>query len=295
MILSMTGFGEAQREVDGRIYHIEVRSVNNRYLKTSTRLPEDFAFMEADLERLVRGRLARGSLMLRFFVRNLTEAAAYDLNAAALRSYVSQLRRVAEETGDSGLSIDLAGLAALPGVCQPPEVTEQEHARCWEIAAALTNAAIDRLLEMRKVEGAEIAADLSAQCAVIGTSLAAVQQRCPQVVAEYRQRLFERIKLLLAEQAVQLTEHDLVREVAIYAERSDIHEEIARLRGHVSQFETALTREAAAGRKLEFIAQEMLREANTMGSKSGDAELGRLIIEIKSAIDRIKEQVQNVE
>jgi uncharacterized protein (TIGR00255 family) len=295
MILSMTGFGEAQREADGRVYHVEVRSVNNRYLKTATRLPEDFAFMEADLERLVRGRVARGSLTVRLFVRNLTAAAAYDLNAAALRSYVTQLRQVADDTGDTGLSIDLSGLAALPGVCQPPEVTEHERTQRWEIASALTNAAIDRLVEMRTVEGAELAADLNAQCAVIGTSLAAVQQRSPLVVAEYRQRLFDRIKLLLAEQAVQLTEQDLVREVAIYAERSDIHEEIARLRGHVTQFEATLKHGAAAGRKLEFIAQEMLREANTMGSKSGDAELGRLIIDIKSAIDRIKEQVQNVE
>jgi uncharacterized protein (TIGR00255 family) len=292
-IRSMTGFGEASREVDGNVYHVEIRTVNNRYFKPSMRLPEDFAFMEQDLERLIRSRISRGTVNLRMWLRTMQENAAHLLNVPALKSYTRQLRDVAGDQPHWG--IDLSTLALLPGVCQPPEMSIAERDARWKIAAEITDEALDRLIEMRSIEGEAVQRDLLSHCNAIRSGLEKVRERIPNVVAEYQERLHARIEQLLAKQNIELASEDLIREVAIYADRSDINEEIARLVGHCDQFESAMQQNDAAGRKLEFIAQEMLREANTMGSKSGDAELAKHIIEIKSAVDRIKEQVMNVE
>lgn len=292
-IRSMTGFGEAAREVDGNVYHVEIRSVNNRYFKPSMRLPEDFGFMEQDLERLIRSRVSRGTVNLRLWLRTMQADAAHALNVPALKNYILQLRDVA---GDKPhLGIDLATLALLPGVCQPQEMSLDQRDSRWQVASDITNEALDRLIGMRTVEGEALSQDLLNHCKVIRDGLEKVRSRVPHVVTEYHERLHSRVEQLLAKENMQLAAEDLAREVAIYADRSDINEEIARLTGHCDQFEAAMKQGEAAGRKLEFIAQEMLREANTMGSKSGDAELAKYIIEIKSAVDRIKEQVMNVE
>lgn len=293
MIRSMTGFGEAQLEEEGQAYHLEIRSVNNRYLKAVVHLPENFAFLEADTERLLRERLLRGSATMRLHVRDLTAAAALEINTAALRAYVEQLRSAG--SADAPLTIDLATLAALPGVCQPRELTQRQREQCWGIVERLTEQALGRLIEMRSVEGRALAADLDTHCQRVATHLHAVRARAPQVVQDYRDRLGARVRELLTGSNVHLAEADLLKETSIYAERSDITEELTRLEAHLQQFGAAAASPEPAGRKLEFIAQEMLREANTMGSKAGDAQIARDIIDIKSAIDRIKEQILNVE
>lgn len=293
MILSMTGFGDAQLEEDGQAYRLEMRSVNNRYLKADIHLPEDFAFLEIELEKFLRQRVTRGTISVRLYVRNLSAAAAQELNAAAIRQYMAYLQPLLADA--PRLTLDVAMLATLPGVCQPRELTERQREHCWEIVSRLTNAALEKLLAMRLAEGQTLADDLRKHCEQIGALLESVGQRVPQVVREYRDRLTARVAELIAGQNVRLAEQDLLKEVAIYAERSDISEEISRLRAHLDQFHACLRSREPAGRKLEFISQEMLREANTMGSKSGDAQLARDIIDIKSAIDRIKEQVQNAE
>ena len=293
MIHSMTGFGEAQFEEDGHAYSLEIRSVNNRYLKTSIHLHDEFAFLESDVERLLRQHLTRGSVTLRLFVRDLTASAALEINAAAIQTYVEQLRAASPD--DARFSIDLATLATLPGACQPRELTDSQREQHWRTLEKLATDALGRLSEMRAVEGRALQADLRTHCARIKTHLAAIHKRAPLVVDEYRERLSGRVRELLAKSNVQLAETDLLKEVAVYAERSDISEELSRLAAHLDQFEGALGSQEPAGRKLDFIAQEMLREANTIGSKAGDAQIARDIIDVKSAIDRIKEQVQNVE
>ena len=185
-------------------------------------------------------------------------------------------------------------LLGLPGVCEPPAPDEI----CQTTGDALFGAidrAIDALLAMRRSEGEALQADLLGQCRAIETQLARIEPRTGQVVADYHQRLLGRVNELVNAAKLKVNEADLMREVAVFAERSDINEEIARLRSHLDQFRQAAEGEEAAGRKLDFISQEMLREANTMGSKANDAEIARAIVEIKTAIDRIKEQVQNVE
>jgi uncharacterized protein (TIGR00255 family) len=293
MIHSMTGFGEARCEDDGRAYQLEIRSVNSRYFKAAVRLPEDLSFAETKLERMLRSRLTRGSVTLRLMVRDLSETAAHEINIAAVRHYLSQLQAVM--SGQAGLTFDLATLAMLPGVCQPPELSEQEREQGWKLTCELAEAALDQVVKMRAAEGQALAVELKTHCARVREHLAAVRERAPRVVEEYRQRLADRVQELIGNSSVRLAEQDLLREVAIYAERSDISEEIARLHSHLEQFDGCAASPEPAGRKMEFIAQEMLREANTIGAKAGDSEIARHIVEMKGAIDRIKEQVLNVE
>lgn len=292
MILSMTGFGEAQLEEDGHAYHLEVRSVNNRYFKASIRLPEDFAWMETQLEQLLRRRLTRGSISMRLHLRDLSASAAQDVNVAAIEHYITQLKTVLP--AEPNFTIDLATLAVLPGVCQPHELTEQQRRHGEELVTRLAESAIDKLLEMRAAEGRALAEDLKQHCHAIREHLEAVRTYIPDMLEAYRDRLTARVEELIAGSNVRLAEEDLLKEVSIYAERSDVNEELSRLASHLQQFEEAIASAESAGRKLDFITQEMLREANTIGSKAGDAEVARHVIEIKGAIDRIKEQVQNV-
>lgn len=293
MILSMTGFGEAQLEEDGHAYHVEIRSVNNRYFKASLRLPEEFAFLEPDIEQTLRKRVTRGSLSLKLFIRDLSAAAAQDINVAAVKRYMEQLKSVMPS--GPGYAIDLATLATLPGVCQPHELSDEQRERAQAVVARLVDSAIERLVEMRSKEGQALAADLRSHCQDIRENLEAIRARGSAVVDEYRRRLQQRVQQLIAESGAKLGEEDLLKEVAIFAERSDISEEIARLTSHLEQFAQAIDSREPSGRKLDFISQEMLREANTIGSKAGDAAIARHTIEIKGAIDRVKEQVQNVE
>lgn len=293
MIYSMTGFGEARAEDERRSYHLEIRTVNNRYLKTAIHVPEEYGTFETELERALRERLARGSVTLRLHVRERDPAAAVPIDAEVLGAYVAQLRQVAGD--DPRATIDLATLLALPGVAQPAEWSPEERAARWTVLAGLVAAALERVVAMRAVEGAALAADLRAHCERIRASLAVVAERVPAVVREYRDRLAARVQELIADSNVRLAAEDLLKEVSIYAERSDISEELSRLSAHLDQFTELLDGGGAAGRKLEFVAQEMLREANTIGSKTGDAVIARELVEVKSAVDRIKEQVQNVE
>jgi len=293
MLHSMTGFGDAQVEEGGLVYHVEIRSFNQRYFKPTLHLPDEFGYLESDVERLLRSLLTRGSVTLRLYVRALGSQAAVEINQPAVQAYVAQLREAAGE--DERLTIDLATLLTLPGVCQTPELTEGQRAQRWQMVERLTQQALQKLIAMRAAEGQALAADLKRHCATIASALAAVRARAPVVLTEYRDRLKARITELIADSSVRLAEDDLLKEVSIYAERSDISEELSRLAGHLEQFLAVMDAREPPGRKLEFIAQEMLREANTMGSKTGDAQIARQIIEVKSAIDRIKEQVANAE
>ncbi len=293
MLHSMTGFGDAQIEEGGQVYHVEIRSFNQRYFKPTLHLPDDLGYLESDVERLLRSRLTRGSVTLRLHVRALGSQAAVEINQPAVQAYVAQLCEAAGQ--DERLTIDLATLLTLPGVCQTPELTEVQRTQRWQLVERLTQQALHKLIAMRAAEGQALAADLKAHCGTITRALETVRARAPAVLTEYRDRLKARITELIADSSVRLAEDDLLKEVSIYAERSDISEELSRLAGHLEQFVAVMDAQEPPGRKLEFIAQEMLREANTMGSKSGDAQIARQIIEVKSAIDRIKEQVANAE
>ncbi len=293
MILSMTGFGEAEAYEDGVRYRVEIRSVNNRYFKASIKLPELFQSFEAEIEKILRERLGRGSVMYSLRLKDETAATAYEVSRAALKRYMDDLRAV---VGDDHMShVDPAALLNIPGVLQPPTMQDSVLEDRFASIQALTRTAIDRLIDMRRKEGESILADLEQHCAVIRDRVADIRKRSPAVVSEYAKRLHSRIQLLLGEGSQTLDQDALAREVAIFAERCDVNEEVSRLSSHLEQFGRMCRSNEEAGRKLDFLTQEMLREANTTGSKANDAEITRHVVEIKAAIDRIKEQVQNVE
>jgi len=193
------------------------------------------------------------------------------------------------------VQIDLASLVQLPGVCQEPRDETDEIARHGAVVRDLTRIAIEKLIAMRTREGQSLMADLLKHVNRISSHLAEIQKRAPTVIEDYHKRLTQRVNLLLSKAELQVSQADLLKEVAVFAERADISEEIQRLNSHLEAFEHACKTSEHAGRKLDFISQEMLREANTIASKANDAEIARHIVEIKGDIDRLKEQVQNVE
>jgi uncharacterized protein (TIGR00255 family) len=293
MLRSMTGFGSAGGSVEGVEYGVEMRSVNNRYLKCMVKLPESWSHAEAEIEKLLRERLQRGTVTLTVRMRVPDEQAACHVNTAALSAYLDQIRVLEVDTNPM-LRIDLGSLLLLPGVCEPPSLADLCE-RTKEGLMALIGQALEALVEMRRQEGGALKADLLGNCSAIESNLEAVRARAPAVVVDYQQRLGQRVTELTRAGQVDIDQDQLAREVAIFAERCDIAEEITRLTGHIEQFRQTVTAPEPTGRKLDFIAQEMLREANTIAAKAGDAEIGRAVVDIKTSIDRIKEQVQNVE
>ena len=293
LIRSMTGFGEASATVGGAHYFLEIRSLNARYFKALIRLPEALQGLEAEFEAELRHRLARGSVTLSATCTDASGQAAYTINREAFSQYLRQLT----ELGGSAIGAEaLPSLLHLPGVLQPPVHEEDRLEKARAGFLPLLDRACRSLVAMREREGQMLLKDLLEQRDVIAERLAVVVERSPLVVDDYAKRLHARVDQMLKDAGVTLQPGDLIREIAVFAERSDIAEEIKRLGGHLSQYTDLLTKEGKpVGRTLDFLTQEMLREANTMASKSSDSTLSRAIVEIKGAIDRIKEQVQNVE
>jgi uncharacterized protein (TIGR00255 family) len=293
MIVSMTGFGDATAERDGTHYAVELRSLNNRFFKPVIKLPETISGLEPELETMLRDKLGRGSITYVLKMRSDSAEAAYHINTHALKSYLEQLQDV--KGLDKLVTIDLASLVQLPGVCQEPRDETDEMEKHGPVVRELSKKAVAKLNAMREREGQSLFNELMKHVKVIATSLAAISERAPAVIEDYHKRLTQRVNQLMQKAELRVNEADLIREVAVFAERADIAEEIQRLTHHLQAFEDACRESEHSGRKLDFITQEMLREANTIASKANDATIARHIVEIKGAIDRLKEQVQNVE
>lgn len=295
----MTGFGEASEQVDGAHYLVELRSLNNRYFKATLRLPEELAGLEAELEAVLRKKLTRGSITLTIKIRLPNAQTTHQVNDEALSVYLGHLDTIRSQwkTRDATANIDLAALLNLPGVLQPSKEEDGLLGRARPVLLRLADYACDRLVQMRMTEGSALADDLRRQCEVIRERTSSIQARASRVIDDYHQRLRTRMDELLARAELHVAEVDLIREVAVFAERADISEEMARTAGHLEHVQQILNSNDPnpAGRTLDFLAQEMLREANTIASKSNDVEVSRAIVVVKGAIDRIKEQVQNIE
>ncbi len=295
MIRSMTGFGGASTQAGGARYVVEGRSVNNRYFKALIRVPDELQGLEAELEAALARRLTRGSVTMIVRFSDASAEAVAQLNTEAIRRYIEQLRAVPGFEKNAA-AIDLGALMALPGVVME-DAGQERLERARPILLELVEEVCQRILAMRAREGEMLHAELCKHCGVITDQLAEIKQRTGVVVELYQQRLRKRIEALVAESGMAIRDEDLLREVAVFAERSDVAEEVARLDAHLTHFREIIdnTGETPAGRSLEFLSQEMLREANTISAKSLDAAISRRIVEVKSAVDRIKEQVQNIE
>lgn len=293
MLLSMTGFGDARTQ-NGRLsVAVEARSVNNRHLKVSVRCPDAYLSLENDVEKLVREAVARGTVSVSLRIDRLDGQASYRIDRDTLRQFASQVRELADQFHLPPPS-DLSALLTLPGVVVESDTPLVKEAD-WPVVQEAVRDALRRLNQFRAREGQATADELRQLCAAVDENVALITGRAPRVVEDYRVRLQERLNELLRDAGVSVSDADLIREVGLFAERCDIHEEISRLRCHVDQFRALFDAPESAGRKLEFLCQEMFREVNTIGSKANDVEIAHRVVDMKASVERIREIVQNVE
>ncbi len=290
----MTGFGEAHCQDQDLAVVVEIRTVNNRYFKFNLRASDGYATLEGPLESLVREQIKRGTVSLSLRVDRLGASDLYTLDAAVLAAYREQLGELKTQW-QIPVPVALESLLQLPGVVREAHRENNRAEHAWPVVQKAAREALSRLSSMRADEGRAMADDLRQNCRLMAAELERIAERAPFAVEAYRARLHERVGKALEEFNVTLNPSDLIREISIYADRTDISEEIVRLRSHLDQFETIVAAEDSAGRKLEFLIQEMLREVNTIGSKSNDVQVARHVIEMKTAIERLKEMIQNVE
>lgn len=288
MLRSMTGYGAAERESDQARIAVEIRTINNKFFKVTQRLPDGLGAAEVAIERLLRDTISRGTVNVGVTVEPRGPAARVPINTDVLAAYKRDLAQVTDSLSDDAL-------LALPGVLGSEEVllTGIENLQ-REIEAAVAEA-LDNLNRMRDAEGEATARDMAAALAEIEQRIAAVRKRAPAVVDDYRARLQQRVQAMLEGIEITVDDQSLIREVAFFAERSDVNEELTRLASHADQFRELLADSGPAGRKLEFLTQEMYREVNTIGSKANDPEISREVVDIKVAVDRLREHTRNIE
>ena len=294
LLQSMTGQGSARVARDGISVAVEVRTVNSRYFKLSLRTSDGYASLEPRVDELVRRSIRRGTVQIDVRVEREAAPDQFRLNESVVLGYLKQIRAMATRLQLDD-TVGLESLLLLPGVAAENAAALCDGNGCWPVVQEALEKSLQKLAQMRREEGSAMAVDLLENCRIISSELDAIEKRAPCVVDNYRQRLTERINRMLAEHNLAIQPTDMIREVGLFAERSDISEEIVRLRSHIDQFRAIMQAADAEGRKLEFITQEMFREANTIGAKANDAEISCRVIEVKTAIERIREMIQNVE
>jgi uncharacterized protein (TIGR00255 family) len=280
--------------MEGLAVAVEIRTINSRHFKISYRASEGYAALEAEVEAQVRSVVRRGTVQVNLRVDRRASVDDYRINVDVLENYRRQLQAYTgrQEWSDPE---DLHMLLSLPGTVDEHSTTDHDPRDDWPSIEPVVGEALAAMTRMRTEEGVALAADLAHNGRLILETLDAIAKRAPEVALAYQSRLKQRLQQALCELNVTVEPADLLREVSLFADRSDISEEIVRLRSHLQQYEAALLLPESSGRKLEFIAQEMGREVNTIGSKANDAEISRLVVEIKTALERIREQIQNVE
>ena len=292
MIKSMTGFGRGHKVLNGRDITVEIRSVNHRYYEFSSRLPRSLNYVEERLKSLLQGRISRGKVEVSVLLNNVEAAdEKITINHEIVREYIDALRSVKEEFG---LTDDLA----LSNVLRIPDAftvvkTETDEEQLWEDIKSTAEEALEHFISMRENEGDRMKQDVLSRLAKIEEWVGVVETRSPQVVEDYRKRLYDKMCEVLS--SSNIDENRILLEAGIFSEKTAVDEETVRLRSHIAQFRSMLESGEPVGRKLDFLVQEMNREANTIGSKSNDMQITSLMLETKSEIEKIREQIQNIE
>ncbi len=292
MIKSMTGFGRGHKLLNGRDITVEIRAVNHRYYEFSARIPRSLGFAEEKLKSMLQGRISRGKVEVSVLVCN-TEAAdeKITINREIVREYVDALRSVREEFS---LNDDLA----LSNILRIPDAftvvkTETDEEQLWQDIRAAAEEALDRFISMRETEGERMRQDIASRLDRIEEWVGIIEKRSPVIVEEYRKRLYDKMCEVL--NSANIDESRILMEAGIFSEKTAVDEETVRLRSHIAQFRSMLESGEPVGRKLDFLVQEMNRETNTIGSKVQDIEVTRIIVDQKSEIEKIREQIQNIE
>ena len=294
MVRSMTGFGRAELSGESIAVTVEARSVNHRHLDVALRLPRPLASLELDARRLVQARLERGRVDVTVQVTPLTGTATQrvQVDGALAREYIARAQAVAAELG-LGPAPGVEWILDRPGVMRLEDAEPVEPSAPWPLLERALTQALDELVERRAAEGERLVDALRTLHADLGTAVESMATRAPASSARREQRLRERLRGLLADTAIDETR--ILTEAAIWAEKSDVTEELARLRAHLAEFSLALDKGGPVGRALDFLIQELNREVNTVGSKADDLELSQAALAAKAVLEKIREQVQNLE
>ena len=290
----MTGFGDAQVEDGDLTVSVEMRSVNNRFLKVQSRLPDGLASLESVIDKLVRKSLARGAVTVSIRLQRQKRESGYQLNTTLLHACWEQLQTAAARMGTQPPA-DLSSLLVLPDIVQEDNARQANDERAAELIRQAVHQALTRLQVFRADEGRSITADLGELADALTARLEQIITRAPLVVTDYAARLLERVRDALTAAGASVDSSDLIREVSIFADRADINEEITRLKSHLVQFRSFLEQPASEGRKLEFLGQEIYREINTIGAKANDVEIAHHVVEMKATVEKVREILQNVE
>ena len=292
MILSMTGYGRARQVLNGREITVELRGVNARFLEYSSRLPRAFAFLEDPLKKLVAARVSRGKVELSLTVQNTTAAdTVVTVNWPLAKGYRDAMTALSEQLElKNDMSVSL--IARMPDVLAQTAAPQDEEA-LWADVQAVAGQAVDAFLTMRAAEGEKLRADLLSHLDVVEQLVGGIEANTAGRVKAYSDKLYARLQELLADRSID--ESRLVTEAAIFADKTAIDEETVRLHSHIAQYRDILSGDGPVGRKLDFLTQELNREANTIGSKCQDVDITRLVVELKSEIEKLREQLQNLE
>ena len=290
----MSGYGRGEAVVGGSRLIAEIRTVNHRFCLVSVRLPTELSCFEDTARRKIRERVRRGKVDLTASIESTEVSRQGALNQSLAQSYVDQLRRFAQQNGIAD-DVDLATLANLPGVIGEQDQSLLAPERREQALSDAVDGALSDLKRTRREEGARLAADLEVRFAAMAAGTEEIATCAGDLPDRIRAQLHDRLEELLVDRDGSLDQQRLAQEVVYYADRADITEELVRLRSHLEHCHELLTREGAVGRKLEFLAQELHRELSTLGSKARDLDISVAVVELKSQLERVREQVQNIE
>lgn len=289
MLLSMTGQGAATAFDDNATVTVEIRAVNNRHLKVNLRAPDSLISSESAFEKLIRQNVGRGTVNVSIKLEKTTRKDDFTLDLELIQSYRQQLKI------DDGDNQSLDALLSLPGVVISRSQSNKVDDATVILVCETLQQALQQFNQMREIEGASMAEDLLAQLEELNSRLQTIRELAPSVINKYSQRLTDKLNGLLEKHNLTISDSDVTREIGIFADRCDITEEVVRLDSHISQFRSVVRGQTSQGRKLDFITQELFREINTIGSKANDTEIANTVVECKTIIERIREQVQNIE
>lgn len=292
MIRSMTGYGRAEEMIDGMNIAVEIKSVNHRYFEFSARVPRIYGFLEEKLKSFTNSLISRGKVECYVSVENLEEAETEIIvNHSLAEGYIKALKELSDKFGLSN-EVSSTILSRYPDVLTLHKAPDDEE-KIWKAVNIVAEKAVNKFIKMRETEGERLKADILSRANNILQNVEFVEERSPQTVKEYNEKLISRMQELLGD--VKVDEQRLLNEAAVYADKIAVAEETVRLRSHISQLQSFMNADEAIGRKLDFLVQEINREANTIGSKAQDVEIAKHVISIKAEVEKIREQVQNIE
>ena len=292
MIKSMTGFGRCLETVNGRDILVEIKSVNHRYYEFSARIPRAYGYLEEKLKSFLQGKISRGKVDVNVTIYSVNgEDEIIEVNRAVAREYIDALRSANVELGLSD-DLTLSRIMRLPDIFNVRKAQEDEDV-IWNDVRMVAEKALASFISMRENEGVKMREDILSRLDYISELVAKVEEKSPEVTDNYRKRLYDKLTEILNDKKID--EQRIVTEAAIFSEKTAVDEETVRLKSHIVQCKGLLDSNEAVGRKLDFLIQEFNRESNTIGSKAQDLEITKIVVELKSEIEKIREQIQNIE